>query len=963
MGKTFTIRTTPKQKLLAGLAKDFARYPDGDPSLWSVQKKALRGLDNVIRSDDGNNFFLEMFTATGKTRTFIKIIDLMSGPDLPPRTIIVVPTRFMLKQVQAELAKFSPHLSDHVGLYYTDVKEPNKRVVVTTYNSFVKATAEGVFSPKKTELLVIDEAHEGISEARLQARDQYADAVKLGLSATPDYSSDRTVANHYKLAYKLTHEEAIKERVISPFRNILLMSEVDLDQVPLEMKDEYNAIELEKAVNIRNRNLAAVELYKTYRDPETSKPFLGQKAIFNCTGIKHAQDFAKFGNDSLADVMPEGKIFCEAIWGDMPEKQKDAILERHRTGKTLALAQVDLLIRGHNDPAINLCFNLAPSMSSVVVGQRGGRVERNDPANPGKIAYIIDVVDQSVNPAKMPLLYGEYVNGSHFGTVPECEEKGIEPWDLLWKRQLPENLDILVTQEEIMAFFAERKQMREDMLRKGIICDKVLPSIREHMDRLGIETTRQLYDRIEPDLMQEENATSKSKVRNRFERVVRGLITAWDRFTGEVNPAALLLSELFETRIENLFGFPPEISWTHSVTERPANPELFSQFNNAMKDAGFPTLTSLRNALVLSPGKVSLQSVRSIARGEIYPFSPETGDWSPLASEIATLLNSKPENLFGFDPLHQDTHEWRPSWVKDQWEEDDPWYDAQAEEDGPRAVEPLTLSFMGRRKSDWQQADLLVEPAPAAEDVAMERQMHRHLREAFRGLSAEEGAILALRYNIDGVDISVQREDECFNSSDAPAYAKIADAMGLPLHTTRRIEGQAIDKLRSSEAGKKLRVHFKGQITLPEPEENLPFLCMNDLMNGPPFKPAHLAEMLHNTAVVATVSDEGKAMLHRNIEGWYNRAQPISGKAGRSGLVKFDRHDMIKIVDAFHTLRVAQIYKKPDSQFLNELRERLLGAEASFNDCQRSDLARKLKDFHVDMPYRWHEMQYIWRYY
>lgn len=781
-----------RDHLLSALHSDFARHPGGDPDLWPAQNKALRGLaDTLATHPDESSFYLHMFTGTGKTRLLIKLMNIMADSNgIPPRTIIVEPTRLMVRQMEAAIIDFMPHLADHVGLYYSDKKDPYKPIVITTHQSFITGTADGTFNPQTTMILGIDEAQEGLSEKRMATRDLYQNAVKIGLSATPDYSSDRTVANHYRQAFKLTHEDAIATGIIAPFRNILLLSDVSLDQVKLDRADTYNIDSLQKAVNIHGRNLAAIDLYKTHRDPETGRPFLGQKALFNCCSIQHAQDFAKQANAALAVDMPAGVIFCEPIWGDMPRAERDGIIQRHRAGQIMAIAQVDLLTRAYDDPSIAIAFNLAPSLSSVVVGQRGGRPLRIDPRNPEKVAYIVDIVDKTDTMAKMPLLYGEYVGGAQFGTLPSTAShpKRLQnPSAAPHKPALFANI-VLANSDEVMAFLKNRKTLRDDILRKGIIADKVLPPIRDHMIKLGILTLPRLYNAILPDLPEADELGPDDHLptQRRFDNIVRGIVSAWNRRTSEPAYEASALSSLFGTSIESLFGPPPENRIGAQKSEQPYNPDVHKHFIATMQAAGYKTIGALRNSLVLN--KIRATELSNLSRGQQSPLSYMTGDFTSAALEIATVLHTTPEDLFGITLTNYTSNQCAEDFSVDQWEEEDPWHDADDCFDSAEMKSPR-ISVMGERKTELKTVFDVVDGSVFEPDHIMDRaELVLKIRDAVSKLDEKYRDVLDLRYDIESSK----------KFPEAPSTVQdVADILNIPRHMAYSLENTAIRKLRS----------------------------------------------------------------------------------------------------------------------------------------------------------------------
>lgn len=324
----------------------------------------------------GTEGYVEAPTGFGKTVLFSQIIKATDQ-----RTVIVVPTKILVDQTYERLKQFDPNLE--VGRFYSDAKETRKKVSITTYKSLVEAN--GGVDPTKIDLVILDEAHKSLTERRIEAVGRFKNAVKLGFTATPEYTQDKRVKKLLNNEiHKITLKEAVKTGLLSSFTVFLAQTNVDLSKVSINNGD-YNPKELEALINIHSRNESAVELYKqlVVEKPELSK------AVVNCVSIKHAKEVKR--------VFQKSGISAEMIFSGQNRKEREDILKRYKGHELNVLMNINILTEGFDEPKAALAINLRPTLSKVVAKQRGGRILRLDPENPNKHAVIIEYLDKDKN--------------------------------------------------------------------------------------------------------------------------------------------------------------------------------------------------------------------------------------------------------------------------------------------------------------------------------------------------------------------------------------------------------------------------------------------------------------------------------------------------------------------------------------------------------------------------------------
>ena len=80
--------------------------------------------------------------------------------------------------------------------------------------------------------------------------------------------------------------------------------------------------------------------------------------------------------------------FCEVVSGATPKKEREAILERFKSGETEVVANVGVLTTGFDFPALDTIILARPTMSLALYYQTVGRAIR---PYPGKDGWVIDL--------------------------------------------------------------------------------------------------------------------------------------------------------------------------------------------------------------------------------------------------------------------------------------------------------------------------------------------------------------------------------------------------------------------------------------------------------------------------------------------------------------------------------------------------------------------------------------------
>lgn len=192
----------------------------------AYQIEAIRAVcENIVKGH--RRSLLVMATGTGKTRTAVSLVDVLSKGGYV-KNILFLADRLSLVS-QAKQA-FDLHLKALSTCNLVENKDDkNARVVISTYQTMMNAidntyTDDGVrlFSPAHFDLIIVDEAHRSIFN-KYKAIFEYFDAIMVGLTATPREAVDRNTYSFFEVeegvpTFAYGYNDAVeRDKVLVPY--------------------------------------------------------------------------------------------------------------------------------------------------------------------------------------------------------------------------------------------------------------------------------------------------------------------------------------------------------------------------------------------------------------------------------------------------------------------------------------------------------------------------------------------------------------------------------------------------------------------------------------------------------------------------------------------------------------------------------------------------------------------------
>ena len=298
----------------------------------------LAGRDMVVRSKTG----------TGKTAAFaLPILEQIDAGARQVQGIVLAPTRELARQVAEEATALAQYKDLHVVAIYGGVGfgaqeqalEEGAELVVGTPGRILDHIRRGTLDLSTARFAALDEADE------MLAQGFYEDVTKI-LDQTPD---DRQV---------LMFSATIDERVRSIIQRYT--------KEPLDLRLSTDADKVENIEHI---------IYESSPDFHKARALL---AIIEQEQPKTAVIFCNTREDTatVATFLSRQGLDVELLSGELPQKKREAVMKRVKSGRTQFLTATDVAARGIDISNLTHVLNYSLPEDPAVYLHRSGRTGR-----------------------------------------------------------------------------------------------------------------------------------------------------------------------------------------------------------------------------------------------------------------------------------------------------------------------------------------------------------------------------------------------------------------------------------------------------------------------------------------------------------------------------------------------------------------------------------------------------------
>lgn len=216
------------------------------------QKEAIKATCEAFEGK-ARKALLVMATGSGKTRTVISLVDILSRHGWVKNVLFLADRTALVRQAKNN---FNLMLSNMSLCNLLDGQDnPESRVVFSTYPTMMNAIDETkaksgkkLFTVGHFDLVIIDESHRSIYN-KYKAIFDYFDSLLIGLTATPKDDIDKNTYHIFNLennvptyAYEL--QKAVEDHFLVPYRSVetqlkFLEEGIRYDDLTDEEKEQY----------------------------------------------------------------------------------------------------------------------------------------------------------------------------------------------------------------------------------------------------------------------------------------------------------------------------------------------------------------------------------------------------------------------------------------------------------------------------------------------------------------------------------------------------------------------------------------------------------------------------------------------------------------------------------------------------------------------------------------------------
>ncbi len=218
------------------------------------QKEAIINVCEAIENRQ-RKMLLVCATGTGKTRTAISIVDVLSRHNWVKNVLFLADRKALVKQAKNNFSKLLPNLALCNLLDNRDNPE-EARMIFSTYPTMMNAIddtkskdGKRLFTPGHFDLIIIDESHRSIYK-KFKAIFDYFDATLIGLTATPKDEVDKNTYTIFNLengvpTYAYEYEKAVEDGYLVDYTTIEVKSKIMADGIKYDDLSEEEKEEFE----------------------------------------------------------------------------------------------------------------------------------------------------------------------------------------------------------------------------------------------------------------------------------------------------------------------------------------------------------------------------------------------------------------------------------------------------------------------------------------------------------------------------------------------------------------------------------------------------------------------------------------------------------------------------------------------------------------------------------------------
>lgn len=339
--------------------------PYQSQAVSSVMNSYYRGQKKML---------LHLPTGAGKTVIATLIMEKFLEIPSAGRVLFLAHRKEIVDQTAEKIAF-------HLGSNLVSIEQGRRRsedtkIVVASVQSLIKRLDS--FSPEEYGLIICDECHHIYAKTWTETVSFFqrlSDTALIGMSATPKRTDGRESVDVFgETVFSITLDKLQDLGFLAPIDYYTAEARIDLSRIGLRQGD-FQAKGLSEVMN--SKEVLELTLKAWWEKGRT------KKTIAFCASLAHA--------DSLTQMFQSYDIPAAIISGY--SKDRDAILDRFRSGEIRVITNYGVLTEGFDDPSIECVLLARPTTSPLVYHQCLGRGLRTHADK--KSCIVIDIIDRS----------------------------------------------------------------------------------------------------------------------------------------------------------------------------------------------------------------------------------------------------------------------------------------------------------------------------------------------------------------------------------------------------------------------------------------------------------------------------------------------------------------------------------------------------------------------------------------
>lgn len=319
---------------------------------WTLRDYQQECVNTILeRFDNLDSQIVQLPTGAGKTVILAHVIKAMGR-----RSLIVAPTHELIEQLEETIRSTVPKVFAKRKSYWP--KNEIDHWIMTNQAATFSMHGGYIKEKIRPQLLIVDEAHRSAAKnlEKLIGHCQGMGCKVLGLTATPERADGKSLLVLYEeLTYKKSILELIRQGHLLDIAYYKIATKVRVEQPKLSGGDLAPAVL--RYLDQDTRNNIMLEIVRD--------KLLGKQTLVFCLSVEHACKMAK--------LLQSKGIAANAIYGNLPKKDRELTLRAFRRREIQVLCNCQLLTEGFDEPEIEAIVLGRPTKSKALYTQMIGR--------------------------------------------------------------------------------------------------------------------------------------------------------------------------------------------------------------------------------------------------------------------------------------------------------------------------------------------------------------------------------------------------------------------------------------------------------------------------------------------------------------------------------------------------------------------------------------------------------------